>query len=77
MLKVNPFLVPLLSLTFVLENSGGLFCNHIRLSNSLLRVPTEWFFPPLLKDFLRAGPSLGGVGVLWVFCIDPLYNIHE
>lgn len=25
LLKVNPFLVPLLSLTFVLENSGGLF----------------------------------------------------
>ena len=45
LLKVNPFLVPLLSLTFVLENSGGLFCNHIRLSNSLLRVPSEWFFP--------------------------------
>ena len=62
LLKVNPFLVPLLSLTFVLENSGGPFCNRIRLSNSLRRVPSEWFFPPLLKDFLRVGPSLGICG---------------
>ena len=61
-LKVNPFLVPLLSLTFVLESSGGLFCNHIRLSNSLRRVFSEWLFPPLLKDFLRVGPSLGICG---------------
>ena len=61
-LKVNPFLVPLLSLTFVLESSGGLFCNHIRLSNSLRRVLSEWLFPPLLKDFLRVGPSLGICG---------------
>ena len=58
-LRASSFLVPLLSLTFVLENSGGLFCNHIHLYNSLRRVPSEWFFPPLLKDFLRVGPSLG------------------
>ena len=59
LLKVNPFLVPLLSLTFVLENSGGLFCNHICLSDLLPRVPSEWFFPPPLKDFFRVRPSLG------------------
>ena len=28
LLRDNSFLVPLLSLTFILENSGGLFCNH-------------------------------------------------
>ena len=44
------------------SNSGGLFYNHIRRSNSLQRVPSERFFPTLLKDFFRVGLSLGICG---------------
>ena len=77
LLKVNPFLVPLVFLTFDPKNSCGLFCNHIRLSNSLPGVPSEWFFPSLLKDFLRVGPSLGifGCFVLFPFRIFMKWNI--
>ena len=67
LLKVNPFLVPLASLTFELKNSCGLFCNHIRLPYSLPGVPPEWFFPSLLKDFLRVGSSLGIFGCFVLF----------